>query len=208
MPALAIVAAVSTLIVHATVVDGTGAPGWAAAVRIEQGRIAAVGDLEPRPGEEVVDAAGLTLAPGFIDTHSHADGELFDHLDAVAATNQGITTAVVGQDGDGPYPLADFFARLARTPAAINVAAYAGHGTLRAAVMGEDFRRAASRSEIGRMRDLLAKEMDAGALGLSTGLEYDPGIYSDPKEVLDLAKVAAARGGRYISHVRSEDRNF
>jgi N-acyl-D-amino-acid deacylase len=208
MPALAIVAAVSTLIVHATVVDGTGAPGRAAAVRIEQGRIAAVGDLEPRPGEEVVDATGLTLAPGFIDTHSHADGELFDHLDAVAATNQGITTVVVGQDGDAPYPLADFFARLARTPAAINVAAYAGHGTLRAAVMGEDFRRAASRSEIGRMRDLLAKEMDAGALGLSTGLEYDPGIYSDPKEVLDLAKVAAARGGRYISHVRSEDRNF
>ncbi|HYV86340.1 MAG TPA: D-aminoacylase [Patescibacteria group bacterium] len=208
MPALAIVAAVSTLIVHATVVDGTGAPGRVAAVRIEQGRIAAIGELEPRPGEEVVDAAGLTLVPGFIDTHSHADGELFDHLDAIAATNQGITTAVVGQDGDAPYPLADFFARLERTPAAINVAAYAGHGTLRAAVMGDDYRRAATRSEVGRMRDLLGKEMDAGALGLSTGLEYDPGIYSDPKEVLALAKVAAAHGGRYISHVRSEDRNF
>ena len=208
MPALAIVAAVSTLIVHATVVDGSGAPGRVAAVRIEQGRIAAVGELEPRPGEEVVDAAGLTLVPGFIDTHSHADGELFDHLDAIAATNQGITTAVVGQDGDAPYPLADFFARLERTPAAINVAAYAGHGTLRAAVMGDDYRRAATRSEVGRMRDLLGKEMEAGALGLSTGLEYDPGIYSDPKEVLALAKVAGAHGGRYISHVRSEDRNF
>jgi N-acyl-D-amino-acid deacylase len=208
MPLLAVAAAVSTLIVHAAVYDGTGAPPRAAAVRIEGERIAAIGDLEARPGETVVDATGLALAPGFIDTHSHADGELFDHLDALAATNQGITTVIVGQDGDGPYPLADFFARLARTPAAINVASYAGHGTLRAAVMGDDYRRAASHVEVGRMRELLAGEMAAGALGLSTGLEYDPGIYSDPKEVVALAKVAAAHGGRYISHVRSEDRYF
>jgi N-acyl-D-amino-acid deacylase len=205
---LLVAAAVSTLIVHATVYDGSGAPGRSAAVRIEGGRIAAVGALEPRPGEEVVDAAGLALAPGFIDTHSHADGELFDHLDAVAATNQGITTAIVGQDGDGPYPLADFFARLERTPPAINIAAYSGHGTLRGTVMGDDYRRAASRAEIAKMRDLLGGEMAAGALGLSTGLEYDPGIYSAPKEIVALAKVAAAHGGRYISHVRSEDRNF
>jgi N-acyl-D-amino-acid deacylase len=208
MPALALAAVASTLIVNAMVLDGTGSPARRGAVRIEAAGIVAVGALEPAPGEAVVDAGGLVLAPGFIDTHSHGDGELFGHLDALAAVNQGVTTIVVGQDGDGPHPLADFFARLGREPAAINVAAYAGHGTLRSLVMGEDFKRAATRGEIRRMRALLEDDMKAGALGLSTGLEYDPGIYSDPKEVVTLARTAAASGGRYISHVRSEDRHF
>jgi len=197
-----------TLITNARVIDGSGAPARTAAVRIEAGRIAAIGDLAPRPGETVVDAGGLVLAPGFIDTHSHADDELFEHPDAVAATSQGITTIVGGQDGGSFHPLADFFARLEKQPATVNVASYAGHGTLRALVMGNDFRRPASRREVRRMEHRLADDMRAGALGLSTGLEYDPGIYSARGEVLALAKVAAANGGRYISHVRSEDRYF
>ena len=122
--------------------------------------------------------------------------------------SQGISTIVVGQDGGSPWPLADFFGRLDRQPAAINVASYAGHGRIRGNVMGEDFRRPARPEEVARMRDLLAQEMKAGALGLSSGLEYDPGIFSARSEVLDLARVAAAAGGRYISHIRSEDRDF
>ena len=122
--------------------------------------------------------------------------------------SQGISTIVVGQDGGSPWPLADFFARLDREPVAINVAAYAGHGLLRGKVMGEDFRRHARPDEVTRMRELLAQEMKAGALGLSSGLEYDPGIFSARSEVLELARVAATSGGRYISHVRSEDRSF
>jgi len=197
-----------TLITNARLIDGSGAPARAAAVRIEGGRIAAIGDLAPLPGETVVDARGLVLSPGFIDTHSHADDDLLDHPDAVAATSQGITTVVVGQDGGSFHPLADFFARLEESPAAVNVASYAGHGTIRALVMGDDFRRAAGRREVRRMERRLADDMRAGALGLSTGLEYDPGIYAARPEVLALAKVAAAHGGRYISHVRSEDRYF
>ena len=197
-----------TLIVNASVLDGTGAPARKVAVRIDGGRILEVGDLQPRPGETVIDAQRLTLAPGFIDTHSHADDELFEHPDALADVSQGITTIVVGQDGGSMFPLKKFFSRLKRKPAAVNVASYSGHGTLRDQVMKKDFRRKATPEEVRRMEGLLEKDMKAGALGLATGLEYDPGIYSDPSEVVALAKVAAAHGGRYISHVRSEDRTF
>ena len=127
----------STLITNATVVDGTGEPRFTADVRIVDDRIAAVGDLEPEPDEPVIDARGMVLAPGFIDTHSHADGAIFEHRDALAAVNQGITTVVVGQDGGSEFPLEDFFARLEEGGAAVNVASFAGHGTLREKVMGE-----------------------------------------------------------------------
>ena len=205
---LPILAAASVLIINALVVDGAGAPRRAAAVRVRGDRIAEVGALTPASGESVFDAKGLVLAPGFIDTHSHGDRGLFEHPAALAAVSQGISTIVVGQDGGSPLPLRDFFARLEREPAAVNVASYAGHGGLRKEVMGEDFRRAARPDELARMRALLEREMGAGALGLSTGLEYDPGIFSARSEVVDLARVAAAAGGRYISHVRSEDRDF
>lgn len=197
-----------TVIVDASVVDGTGAPARRADVRIENGRIAAVGRLARNPGDSIIHARGLTLAPGFIDTHSHHDRGLFERRDALAAVSQGITTIVVGKDGGSHLPLADFFQRLDTQPAAINVASYAGHGTIRRHVMGDDFRRAATAAEVARMRDLVREEMAAGALGLSTGLEYDPGIWSTRDEVLELAKVAGAMGGRYASHLRSEDRDF
>jgi N-acyl-D-amino-acid deacylase len=90
----------------------------------------------------------------------------------------------------------------------VNVASYAEHGTIREAVMGDDFRRAATSDEIEHMRALLREEMNSGALGLSTGLEYEPGLYSSTEELIELAKVSGACGGRYISHIRSEDRHF
>jgi N-acyl-D-amino-acid deacylase len=203
----------STVIQGAAVVDGTGAPIRTADVRIIDGRIAAVGALAPSMGEQRIDARGLTLAPGFIDTHSHHDRGVFENRGALAAVSQGITTIVVGQDGGfadaAPADsLATFFARLESHPVAVNVASYAGHGSIRRKVMGADYKRAAADAEVERMRHLLREEMRAGALGLSTGLEYDPGVYSTPEEVLELAKVAAAAGGRYISHMRSEDREF
>ncbi|HEY7613681.1 MAG TPA: D-aminoacylase [Gemmatimonadales bacterium] len=200
--------AAATLIVNASVLDGTGAEGRATSVRIEGDRIVAVGAVQPGADDRVVDGAGLVLAPGFIDTHSHADDEIFSHRDALAVVSQGITTVVVGQDGGSPDTLSAFFARLARSPAAVNVASYVGHNTVRHAVMGEDFRRRATPEEVARMEALVRQGMRDGALGLSTGLEYDPGIYSDRAEVVALAQVAAKMGGRYISHVRSEDRWF
>jgi N-acyl-D-aspartate/D-glutamate deacylase len=198
----------STLIVGASVLDGTGAPARRASVRILDDRIVALGELSPSPEDRVVVAEGLTLAPGFIDTHSHADADLFAHPDALAAVSQGITSAIVGQDGDSPRSLEAFFSRVEREGSAINLAAFAGFGTIRRQVLGDDFRRPATTDEVERMRARLRTEMEAGALGLGTGLEYEPGIHATTAEVLALAREAASYGGRYISHIRSEDRGF
>ncbi len=196
------------LIENARIIDGSGAPPSHGAVRVSGQRIEAVGNLEPRDNERRIDAKGLALAPGFIDTHSHADAELRDYPDAVNLTSQGITTIVVGQDGESPFPLKKFFTTWERQPAAINLAAFSGHNTLRHLVMGDDFQRPARPVEITEMQQLLQQDLAAGALGLSTGLEYDPGIYSRSDEVLELARTVAAAGGHYISHMRSEDRQF
>ncbi|HKB07939.1 MAG TPA: hypothetical protein VKF61_06670, partial [Candidatus Polarisedimenticolia bacterium] len=117
----------ATVIVHATILDGTGSPGRKANVRVENDLIVSVGSAAPGAGDVIVEGAGLTLAPGFIDTHSHGDDQIFDIPDATAATSQGITTIVVGQDGGSYYPLERFFRRLDRHPPAVNVASYSGH---------------------------------------------------------------------------------
>ena len=194
------------VITNVRIVDGSGAPAYTGALRFTGDRITDVGELTPGPGDTSIDGAGLVLAPGFIDTHSHADNDIFEHPDAAAAVSQGITTVVVGQDGGSPFPLADFAERLETNGTAINFAAYAGHNTIRRLVLGEDYARPASEEETDEMRALLRQEMQAGALGLATGLEYDPGIYSTAAEVIALARTAARAGGRYISHMRSEDR--
>jgi N-acyl-D-amino-acid deacylase len=198
----------ATLIINARILDGTGAPASAGEVRIVGDRIQSVGTFARNPGDRIVDAQGLTLAPGFIDTHSHHDRGLPTHRDVLGAVSQGVTTIVVGQDGSSRHPLAELFARLDFQRVAVNVASYVGHGTLRRRVLGENYKRPATPSEIARMKELLRADMRAGALGLSTGLEYDPGIYSSRDEVLQLAGVAAELKGRYISHIRSEDRDF
>jgi len=196
------------LITDVTIIDGTGVEAVAGAVRIGSGKIIETGSLEARPGEAVTEGRGLVLAPGFIDTHSHADEGLLDQPGALAVVSQGITTVVIGQDGSSPFPLLDFRFELLNNPTAINIAAYSGHNTLRRHVMGEHYQREATEPEISVMSQFLREDMQAGALGLATGLEYDPGIYSNTEEVIVLARVAAENGGRYISHVRSEDRWF
>ena len=123
------------LITNASVIDGSGSPARRASVRVEGDRIAAVGNLTARDGETVIDAHGLTLAPGFIDTHSHADDDLFEHPDGLAVVSQGITTIIGGQDGGSPVPLARYFDRLEKSPGAVNVGMYVGHGTIRDSVM-------------------------------------------------------------------------
>lgn len=196
------------LITNVQVIDGSGSPAVSASVRITDGMIAAVGSLEACADERVVDGGGQTLAPGFIDTHTHADSLILEHPDAIAAVSQGITTVIAGQDGGSHYPLTDFFSKLEETPATVNLASYVGHNTLRSEVLGEDYKRVATEEEIAVMAEMLASELESGALGLATGLEYEPGIHSETTEVVTLAQVAAGVGGRYISHVRSEDRWF
>jgi N-acyl-D-amino-acid deacylase len=188
------------------VVDGTGAPERRADVRIAGDRIIEVeASLVPRQGERVIDAAGKVVAPGFIDTHSHADRGLEDMPDAATQVRQGITTAVVGQDGGGTLPVSEFLTEIARLTPAINYATTVGHGTVRSLVMGADFKRAATSAEIETMKALVDRGMRDGALGLSSGLEYDPGFYAKPAELTELAKVVARHGGYYTSHVRDEE---
>ena len=198
----------STLIQNVLIVDGTGAAPRAGSVRIRGDHIVAVGQLKLAPGDRLLEGHGLALAPGFIDAHSHHDLGIEKQPSALAATSQGITTIVVGQDGSSNYPLSRYFRRLEHSPVALNIASYAGHGTIRAAVMGKDYKRVANAVEITRMKAMLRADMKAGAFGLSSGLEYDPGLYSSESELIELARTAAAFGGRYISHIRSEDRRL
>lgn len=198
----------SSLIVNASVIDGTGVPAKNISVRITGDRIVGLGNLSPLAGEKVVDAAGLVLSPGFIDTHSHHDINIQDAPDALAAVSQGITTIVIGQDGGSHHPLGDYWTKLNASPVALNIATYVGHNSLRAAVMGNNANRLASPEEIAEMAKRLTLDMKEGALGLSTGLEYESGIYSSPAEVLALAKVTAKLKGRYISHIRNEAETF
>ncbi len=198
----------STLITGATVYDGSGAAPLQMAVRIEGDRIVAVGELKRRNGEAEIKAKGLALAPGFIDSHSHHDWGDYADPAMPPLLAQGVTTIVIGQDGGSAAPFAQVAAKFAARPAAVNVASYTGHGFLRDQVMGKDFKRTASSAEVSAMQALLAADIKAGSLGLSTGLEYDPGIYSDHAELLNLAQTTQAGGGRYISHMRSEDVQF
>jgi N-acyl-D-amino-acid deacylase len=193
------------LLQHATVYDGSGKAALSADVRIVGERITAVApSLKALPGEKVRDLHGLALAPGFIDMHTHADGGLLQDLDAETQTRQGITTILVGQDGESNYPLGSWLAKLDATPAAVNVASMVGQATLREQVMGKDLYRPSTDAELAKMKDLLAKELAAGGFGLSTGLEYEQAHFSTTQEVVELSKVAAAAKGFYISHVRDE----
>lgn len=196
------------LITNVLLMDGTGTPARSSSVRVQGKSIIAVGNLAPFPDEEVINGEGKILSPGFIDSHSHLAGSLQKNPDALAALNQGITTIVSGQDGDSD-PVDSIIAYLKTTPAAINVATYTGHATLREQVMGAaNLSRPATSEELEKIKLLLRQELQKGSLGLSTGLEYEAGFYSNRHEVIELAKVTAAEKGRYISHLRSEDINL
>jgi N-acyl-D-amino-acid deacylase len=197
--------AADVLLQDVMVYDGSGGTPYRADVRVQGTRIAQLGPhLAPRAGEQVRAGHGLALAPGFIDMHSHGDRGLLQDLDAATIARQGVTTIFVGQDGDSEYPLGEYFGSLQRTPAAINVASMIGHATLREQVMGKDLYRPSTPAELEKMKALLARELSAGAFGLSTGLEYEEGHFATTEEVVELSKVAAATGGFYISHVRDE----
>jgi N-acyl-D-amino-acid deacylase len=197
-----------TIIRNGMIYDGNGGEPFKADIGINADTIAYIGDLSIASAKKEIDAKGKAVAPGFIDTHSHHAGNLFQHRDFLAAVSQGITTIIIGQDGSSNFPLSDFYKKLNDTAVAINIGSYSGHNTLRDSILGKDYKRFATRQEIDKMKVLLQQDMEAGAFGLSTGLEYDPGIYSSNDEVLQLAKVIAPYGGRYISHIRSEDRYF
>lgn len=202
-------AAAGTLILNARIADGSGEPLYPAAVRIRGDRIVAIGELTADGTERVVDAAGKVLAPGFIDIHNHSDDLLPERPLAESQVSQGITTIVVGADGGSPWPLGEWLEARRQQPSAVNVALLVGHGTVREQVMGEDYERAATPEEVERMAALVEEAMQAGAVGLSSGLEYEIASYSTTDEVVAVARAAARHGGFYMTHIRDEaDRSF
>ena len=197
------------VIVNARVADGTGAPLRTANVRVTGDRIAAVGSFEPQPGEALLDAHGLVLAPGFIDIHNHSDDEIGEQPLAESQIAQGVTSIVLGLDGGSPWPIGPWLEARRASPAALNLAMMVGHATVRELVMKEDFRRTARADEIAQMAQLVEQGMSEGAIGLSSGLEYDVASYSNTEEMVALAAAAAKHGGFYMTHVRDEaERSF
>ncbi len=198
-----------TVIRGAQVVDGSGAAAFEADVAIRDGVILEVGRIEARPGDRPLSARGRVLAPGFIDLHSHSRrGLTTSARQARTQVSQGITTLVIGADGGAPFPPNSYRRRLSQPGTAVNVALMVGHGTLRRQVMGDDYKRKARSDEVAAMAAMVRQAMLQGAFGLSSGLEYDPGYYSDTAELIALAREAAAWGGFYMTHMRDEEEGF
>ena len=199
----------SIVIVNARVADGTGKPLRKANVRVVGDHIVRIGNFKPEKNDRVIDAKNLVLAPGFIDIHNHStDGLQTDPL-AETQIAQGITSLIVGADGDSPWPILPWLDSMRKNPAAVNVAVMAGHATIRINVMGKDFQRVATADEIKKMSTQVDDAMNQGAIGISSGLEYYEASYSNTEEVVAMAAAAAMHGGFYMTHIRDEaDKSF
>lgn len=213
------------------VIDGSGAPAFDADVAVQDGMIAAVGDLRGTAARRHIDAQGRVVAPGFIDSHCHSELALIARPATESKTRQGVTTEILGNCGWSAYPLAEatrrsitqlakpifgypevewewddlegYFDHLSQRGTGVNVATLMGHGNLRAAVLGFE-NRAPSPGELEKMQSLVQQAMDQGALGLSSGLCYVPGVYARTDELVALAKVVGRNGGLYATHLRDQ----
>ncbi|MBK7930976.1 MAG: amidohydrolase family protein [Bryobacterales bacterium] len=191
------------VIAHGRIHDGTGNPWFVGDVAIVGDTIAAIGKLPPHTAGRTIDARGLAVSPGFVDTHSHGRRGIFAVPTAENVTRQGVTTLIEGPDGGSPLPLKPFLDKLRATPIAVNFGTMVGHGTVRGAVMGSQNRKA-TEAELQKMREIVRQAMLEGAFGLSTGLFYVPGNYAPTEEVIELEKVVSGFGGVHTSHVRNE----
>jgi len=187
------------------VVDGTGAPPYKGDVGIRDGRLMMLADGHNVEADAVIDITEKVIAPGFIDIHTHARADLISPDKALMANylTQGVSTVIIGNDGDGATRIQKRFDTIFAHGAGTNVAQLVGHASLRRRVM-DDTGRPATASEIDEMKTILAESLSEGAMGLSTGLFYADGSYATTEEVIELAKVAAAVGAIYESHIRAE----
>ena len=195
--------AFDVVINNGTIVDGLGNPRFEASLGIRGDRIVAISEsaFGAADTEVAIDATSLIVSPGFIDNHAHVQTTMHEHPLAENFTRQGITTIIAGlHSGDQPWPLDEYAMSLDVAP---NVGFFAGHTWTRKQVMGLD-NRAPDNDELQAMRDYVEESMKQGALGLSTGLLYVPANYAETEEVIELAKVASAYGGIYVTHMRNE----
>jgi N-acyl-D-amino-acid deacylase len=184
------------------IADGTGNPLYSADVGIKAGRIAAIGRLAGA-AKRVVDAKGLVVAPGFIDVHTHAE-DIDDLPLAENFVRMGVTTLILGNCGSSRPDLGAYFGALEKTNISANVASLIGHGTVRGKAMGGSFLRPPTPEEMDKMKAHVEKAMKDGAVGMSTGLIYLPGTFAKTEELIELARVASAQDGIYVSHMRNE----
>lgn len=218
------------LIRNGTVIDGTRALRFEADVAVRDGRIAAIGKLDQARADSELDASGRIVAPGFIDAHTHDDRLLLSSPDMAPKASQGVTTVVAGNcgvslapapngmakpvtpplnllDGEGGWfrfpSFAAYVEELRARPAATNCALLVGHTSLRVQAM-DDLERPATRSEIARMRELADEALAAGAIGVSTGLYYEPAAAAPTEEVIEVCRPLAKRNGLYCTHMRDE----
>jgi N-acyl-D-amino-acid deacylase len=187
---------------HGRVIDGSGSPAYAADIGVKDGRIVQIGDLEGLEASREIDAAGLVVAPGFIDVHTHAD-DLAGRPGAENYLRMGVTTIVAGNCGSSPVDIGAALKKIGEAGAAVNFGTLVGHNAVRRQVMG-DVDRAPTAAELTRMEELVRQALHDGALGFSTGLQYVPGMYAKASEIEALARTACAAGGLYASHMRNE----
>jgi len=191
------------LILNGTIVDGSGAPAYEGDIAVVGDKIVEIGDIDEAGAARVIDARGSVVAPGFIDLHTHADRNIRDNPGVENYLRQGVTTLLAGNCGNSPVHLDEYLHSVEETGIALNLGMLIGHNAVRAEVMGND-NRAPTPGEQAQMDALVKAAMDDGAFGMSTGLIYLPGTYSEMDEVISLARVVSAEGGIYASHMRSE----
>ncbi|MFA9559630.1 amidohydrolase family protein [Evansella sp. AB-rgal1] len=221
---------VDTLIKNGFIVDGTGKEGTYGLVAMKDNKILLPRDEDDVVAKEIIDATGSIVSPGFIDIHTHSDLTLLIDSRGASKLSQGVTTEIIGNCGIAPTPCppsrkeyimesgtllyaekidwgwedyADYLQRFADGNVSMNIGFYIGHGAIRASVMGFDDR-APTKKEMDQMKKYVAEGMELGAVGLSTGLGYAPGMYADVDEIAELCKVVVDYGGIYSTHIRNE----
>ncbi len=224
----------SILIRNGWLADGTGNPLYPADVMIEGDRIVAVECLPEAQAERIIDAKGKVVCPGFIDCHSHTDWTIHSNPDMQSTVRQGVTTEIIGNCGFSMAPLSDisrnyrekvlryfdyngpvdwssfaeYLDSVARIKTSENLAWFVGHSAIRAAAGVTTPSSGVTKDQMSLMENHVREAMEAGALGLSTGLEYDPGRLASTDEVIQLAKIAGSYGGMYASHIRNYDEHI
>lgn len=197
-------AADNLVLINGSVIDGTGKARVVANVRIRDGKITDVGPVRPAAGETIFDVKGMLVTPGFIDIETVSPSSIGKNPAAAALITQGVTTAVLGSDGTGPYSVEEFMLPFDEKPPALNIAMLVGHATVRRQIMGPDYKRSATADEIQRMSELVADAMKQGAFGLASDLQNEPASLSAPEELLALAKVLSKFGGTLVMKLRGE----